>query len=183
VSALILHRSPAGSRLALSPHGSGDRVAVLGTAASSSSRCGAELDPLPRFALFAGAKCHGGGISDAYPPCSITPMPTASPPLVALPTCTCSPTPYSSPVVLIPDTYQPRDPYTAKLGWVVFTPRPAPSASPPGIIVIHGGNWDLGNALQDQEACRDLAAAGYYVVSVDYELARCGFIQGQNCHD
>ena len=123
------------------------------------------------------------GYPTPTPPCSITPMPTASPPLVPLPTCTCSPTPYQGGVVLIPQQYQPPDPYTAKLGWVVFTPTPAPSASPPGVIVIHGGNWNSGNALQDQGACRDLAAAGYYVVSVDYELDRCGFIQNQNCHD
>ena len=107
----------------------------------------------------------------------------SSPPLVALPTCTVSPTPYQDGEVLIPTQYQPPDPYTAQLGWLVFTPTPAPSASPPGIIVIHGGGWRYGNAQQVSDACQDLANAGYYVVSVAYELARCSYIQGQNSHE
>jgi acetyl esterase/lipase len=133
--------------------------------------------------FFGTTPAMAAGYPTPTPNCAITPMPTASPPLVALPTCTCSPTPYQGGVVLIPQQYQPPNPYTAKLGWVVFTPTPAPSASPPGVVVIHGGGWHSGNALQDQNVCKDLARAGYYVVSVDYELARCGFVQDQNCHD
>ena len=124
------------------------------------------------------------GYPTPTPPCSITPMPTASPPLMALPTCSCSPTPtaYQSATV-IPQRYQPPDPYTAKLGWTIFTPTPAPSASPPGIILIHGGSWYSGSSLQDQGVCRDLAAAGYMSSQSTMNWPVAVRVEGQNCHD
>jgi acetyl esterase/lipase len=116
------------------------------------------------------------------PNCSPTPIQLPSP-LVPLPTCTVSPTPYQDGETPIPHNYQPPDPYTAQLGWLVFTPTPSPAALPPGVIVIHGGGWHYGSASQVEDACADLAAHGYYVVSIAYELARCGYVQGQNSHD
>jgi acetyl esterase/lipase len=114
--------------------------------------------------------------------CSSTATPSST--LVPFPTCTTTPTPYPPGVYgTIPFNYQPPLPYTAVLAWIVFTPTPAPAASPPGIVVIHGAGFHAGDATEATGVCQDLAAKGYYVVSVDYELARCGYIQGQNTHD
>ena len=83
----------------------------------------------------------------------------------------------------IPPAFQPPDATAGILRWRVYTPPPAP-VSPPGVIVIHGGGWKAGGPFQDGPdlISNDLAEAGYYVVSVNYELAPCGLIPKQPCH-
>jgi acetyl esterase/lipase len=41
----------------------------------------------------------------------------------------------------------------------------------------------IADAAEIGYVAKDLAKAGYYVVSVNYELARCGLIPGQICHE
>ena len=79
------------------------------------------------------------------PNCSLTPTPSPEQ-IVALATCSPCITPpdYQPPYVLIPNLYQ--DPDQAKLAWIVATPTPAPTGSPPGILLIHGASWYTGDA-------------------------------------
>jgi acetyl esterase/lipase len=123
---------------------------------------------------------NGAGYPTPTPNCSATPSQTG-PPIVDLPTCSATASPYPPQVVEIPDLYQAPD--GARLGWGIYLP-PGPTPTPaPGVIVIHGGGWSTGNALQISGVAQYIAAAGYHVVSVEYELARCGLIPGQPPHD
>ena len=133
-----------------------------------------------------------GGQASATPAptCTVTPSPTPNP--VPLPTCTpCDqsppPTTWPSPYVEIPNFYQP--PNGTRLAWIVHTPPPtptpsvSPAPSPPGVLVIHPGGWYAGSAQQVGRFADDIAAAGYCVVAVEHELARCGYIVKQPCHE
>ncbi len=118
-----------------------------------------------------------------------TPTPTATfhPPICASCPPMASPYPTSSPYfVLIPSFYQQPD--NAQLAWIVYppttpTPTVSPLPSPPGIVLIHGGGYCSGSARGNRDVASDLANAGYYVVSVSYELAPCGLIPDQPCHE
>lgn len=48
--------------------------------------------------------------------------------------------------------------------------------------MVHGQGWNMGNSGDIDMYAQDIANAGYYVVSVNYELAPCGVISGQQCH-
>jgi acetyl esterase/lipase len=124
------------------------------------------------------------------PDCSTTPTATPSATQIPYDCGNCvspSPTPYPSPspwppsVKAIPAHWQ--DDQHAPLTWQVYTPTPAPASSPPGIVLIHGSFWNAGSSLQIQGKAQDLARQGYYVVSVNPELAPCGLIPGQQCHE
>lgn len=119
------------------------------------------------------------------PTCTPTPSSTPSPTRPPL-SCTCTPTPSASvtPVpgtVAIPEQFQKEG--HGVLAWEAFTPTPAPSASPPGVVLVHGGGWNMESSFEIEGEAKDLATAGYYVVSVNYDLAPCGYIPGQPCHD
>jgi acetyl esterase/lipase len=53
---------------------------------------------------------------------------------------------------------------------------------PPGIVLVHGSGWNAGDSHQIQGEAKDLAHSGYYVVSINYELAPCGLVPAQPCH-
>lgn len=120
------------------------------------------------------------------PDCVNTPTPTPSATQVPYncPDCDSSPTPTVPPdETPIPQTYQGTG--HGILAEQIYTPSPSPSpgVSPPGIVLIHGSNWNKGESHQIQGEARDLARAGYYVVSINYELTPCGYIPFQQCHD
>ena len=113
----------------------------------------------------------------------------AMPLITPLPPLDCaSPTPYPSPVEVIPDDFQKLN--GARLAWLPFpyaltaspTPTP-PQSARPGVLLIHPGNWNVGSAFDIVQAGNDIAAAGYFVVSVFYELAPPGYIYKQPCHE
>jgi acetyl esterase/lipase len=124
------------------------------------------------------------------PDCTLTPSPTPSPTPTALacetapaPTATQFPTNKTPTATPIPSLFQ--QPNGAILTWRIYTPVPSPTVSPPAVIVIHGGGFRAGSAFDGDgmlQACADLAANGFYVVSVNYELAPCGLIPGQPLH-
>ncbi len=119
------------------------------------------------------------------PYCPNTPTPTASPTQTpySCAACNSTPTPTVPPdEVAIPTRYQKSEHGT--LAWQVFPPSPTPSpgASPPGIVLIHGSGFNAGESHQIHGQAQDLAKAGYYVVSINYELAPCGVIPDQPCH-
>lgn len=66
------------------------------------------------------------------------------------------------------------------LHWVVFTP---PGNGPwPVVLVIHGGHFKGGTPTSSVESincARDLAAAGYLALAIEYRLAPKGFLPGQ----
>jgi acetyl esterase/lipase len=49
-------------------------------------------------------------------------------------------------------------------------------------MLIHEGNWNTGDAYDLVEIGNDIAAHGYFVVAVYYELAPPHYIPGQPCH-
>ncbi len=113
-------------------------------------------------------------------------MPTASPTQSPYTPCaSCSPPPLHHGQVKIPNHYQRPDGTGGSLNWEVFPPAPTPppGTKPPGIVLVHGSGWNAGDSSQINGRARDLAGAGYYVVSVNYELAPCGLITDQQCHD
>ena len=131
------------------------------------------------------------------PTCTTTPTPGSTPTPSSTPTCTCSPhqtvTPQPDPTATaIPDEFQPKDsngdPTGAKLEWRQYTPSPTatPASSPPWptVLVVHEGGFYEGSMYSDnvERTATDLAAAGYYVLVVSYELAPCNVIMGQPCH-
>jgi acetyl esterase/lipase len=124
------------------------------------------------------------------PTCTVTPTPTPTATVTPTicPPCPPTPTPYppsfDHPFTPVSSQFQPPDRGNI-LGWRAYTPTPAPSASPPGVMVIHGGGWSEGDPFEGGStmAAADLAAGGYYVVIVNYELAPCGLIPGQPCHE
>ena len=66
------------------------------------------------------------------------------------------------------------------LHWDVYTPStPGPW---PVVLVIHGGGFISGSPTSSPESvdcARDLAAAGYLALSIEYRLAPPGILQGQ----
>jgi acetyl esterase/lipase len=71
------------------------------------------------------------------------------------------------------------------LHWRIYTPTNGAPAPWPAIIDIHGGGFKSGNPFQGgpSKSAEDLAANGFYVAVVDYELAPCGVMPTQHCHD
>jgi acetyl esterase/lipase len=109
----------------------------------------------------------------------------------AVNTCaTATPFPTATPIVTrIQKHYQPPPPDTTQLGWRIFEPM---TTGPwPAILVIHGGGFSKGSPYPTPgvegygiiTAAEALQADGYYVLVVDYRLARPGLIPGQPCHD
>jgi hypothetical protein len=78
---------------------------------------------------------------------------------------------------------QPEDRDTT-LQWRIYPPSNGAPSPWPGVITIHGGKWRSGDPFQTDvsRAAHDIAAHGYYVVDIDYELAPCGLIVNQICH-
>ena len=116
--------------------------------------------------------------------CSPTPTTTASPSQPPYSCATCSPPPLPMDEVAIPSRYQGNDRGT--LAWEVYPPSPTPTPSPgylpPGIVMVHGSGWNAGSSHDFEGIARTLSQNGYYVVSVNYELAPCGLIPMQQCH-
>ena len=50
------------------------------------------------------------------------------------------------------------------------------------MLLIHPGNWNVGDAFDLVAVGNEIDAAGYFVVSVFYELAPPNYIPGQPCH-
>lgn len=48
--------------------------------------------------------------------------------------------------------------------------------------MVHGSHWNAGNSHDFESIARTIAQNGYYVVSVNYDLAPCGLIPMQPCH-
>ncbi len=119
--------------------------------------------------------------ADTFPVlCSPTPIPTPMPFVGPTPDptlCTPTRTPYPSPVEEIPIGFQ--NPNGAKLAWLPF---PTGGPAKPAVMLIHGGGWYGGDAFDLIGVGNDISAAGYFVVSVFYELAPEGYIPGQPCH-
>ena len=112
--------------------------------------------------------------------CSPTPIPTPMPFVGPTPDpqlCTPTPRPYPSPVEEIPIGFQ--NPNGAKLAWLPFRTR---GPAKPAVMLIHGGNWNAGDAFDLVQVGNDISAAGYFVVSVFYELAPPNYIPDQPCH-
>jgi len=66
------------------------------------------------------------------------------------------------------------------LHWVVYTP--AGTGPWPAVLVIHGGGFTGGAPTSAPESVtcgRDLAAAGFIALSIEYRLAPLGFLEGQ----
>ena len=87
----------------------------------------------------------------------------------------------------IPSIYQPGDGTT--LEWRIYPPCwkciSPPSPTPgPVILVVHGGDWNLGDPFQPdiQRVCEVLSAEGFWVFAGDYRLAPCGRITNQPGH-
>lgn len=122
------------------------------------------------------------------PTCTVTATPSATAAIVPRPTACPDPTPspYSSPAHSLPSDYQALN--QSNLIWIQFpigpagAPTPTPGPAKPAVIVIHGGSWFSGDPLDIQGVCNDIAAAGYFTVSVNYELAPNGYVPGQPCH-
>ncbi|HLI07764.1 MAG TPA: alpha/beta hydrolase [Ktedonobacteraceae bacterium] len=50
--------------------------------------------------------------------------------------------------------------------------RPAEAATRrPGVVLIHGGGWMLGDKQTDTSLCKNLASLGFVVLNIDYRLA------------
>ncbi len=69
--------------------------------------------------------------------------------------------------------------------WRIYTPTNGAPPPWPAIVDIHGGGYKSGHPFQSGpvQVAEELAARGYYVVSVDHELAPCGVMPTQHCHD
>ena len=122
-------------------------------------------------------------------PTICTPSPTISPE----PACNahvhgnCGPPPSSesvpSPVpVAIPTTFQPPG-KDGLLKWRIYQPNDG-KGKWPVVLIIHGGGFKAGSYFGEYiETCaQDMAAAGYYALIVNYRLAPCGYIPGQEDH-
>lgn len=48
--------------------------------------------------------------------------------------------------------------------------------------MVHGSHWNAGSSHDFESISRTIAQNGYYVVSVNYDLAACGLIPMQPCH-
>jgi acetyl esterase/lipase len=118
-----------------------------------------------------------------YCPNTPTPTPSATQVPYSCRPCGQTPTPTVPPdETPIPTHYQ-KDGH-GTLAWQAYTPTPAPPPGtlPPGIVLVHGAGWHAGDSHETNGEAADLAKAGYYVVSVNYELAPCGVIPNQQCH-
>jgi acetyl esterase/lipase len=131
----------------------------------------------------------------ASPTPSITVLPTCSPSPVTCSGCDASPGPScpehwptDSPTMTPISSPQPGD--GTILEWRVYPPcwkcaYPPSSPTPgPGVLVIHGGNWNFGSPflVATEKVCEELSTAGFWVFSGDYRLAPCNRIRGQPGH-
>lgn len=99
----------------------------------------------------------------------------------------CDPPPTSeavaSPVpVAIPTEFQPPG-KDGLLKWRIFQPNDGKGRWPV-VLVIHGGGFKAGSYFGEHiDTCaQDMADAGYYALVVNYRLAPCGYIPGQEDH-
>jgi acetyl esterase/lipase len=69
------------------------------------------------------------------------------------------------------------------LKWRIYKPTDGHTKWPV-VLIIHGGGWKAGSYFgQYIETCaQDMADAGYYALIVNYRLAPCGYIVGQEDH-
>ncbi len=118
-----------------------------------------------------------------YCPNTPTPTPSATQTPYSCRQCGATPTPTVPPdEIAIPQAYQGVG--HGILAWEVFHPNPTPPPGtlPPGIVMVHGSGFNGGESHQIHGQAQDLADHGYYVVSINYELAPCGVIPSQQCH-
>ncbi len=88
-------------------------------------------------------------------------------------------------MIPLPDAFQPAPARPTTLHWRIFQPSP-PSETPlPGVVVVHGGEFSHESPYDGftSVAAQDIADAGYYVISIDHELAPCSLIPNQPCHN
>ncbi len=87
------------------------------------------------------------------------------------------PTP-DPPVESIPSQFQPPD--GSQLTWQKYIP--AGTGPFPTVLVFHGGEFKGGDArdVGVQKVCRDLKSKGFLALAVNYRLAACGRITGQD---
>jgi acetyl esterase/lipase len=122
------------------------------------------------------------------PDCSHTPTPSQTPtatPIIDCGNCQVQAYPSITPTITpIPSPYQPTDLRSTVLQWRIYTPNPTPTEALPGVILVHGGGFHGSSPFEGtmQGPAQDIADAGYYVVSIDYELAPCSLIHNQICH-
>ena len=82
----------------------------------------------------------------------------------------------------IPTDFQPPG-KDGLLKWRIYKPTDGHTKWPV-VLIIHGGGWKAGSYFgQYIETCaQDMADAGYYALIVNYRLAPCGYIPGQEDH-
>jgi hypothetical protein len=130
--------------------------------------------------------------ADTFPVnCAIQASPTPTPITdgTQLPSSTCAPTPTPYPTppaleILPGPLYQ--NPNGAKMAWLQYGGDP--NNPKPGVLLIHGTNWNAGDAGQIIGEAQAIATAGFFAASVEYELApnidtAGGYIPGQPCHE
>ncbi len=118
-----------------------------------------------------------------------TPSPSISPE----PSCTPhGPTPCPSPPeseavpspvpTAIPEEFQPPG-KSDLLKWRVFQPDDGHTKWPV-VLIIHGGYFKSGGFIGEniETVAQDMADAGFYALIVNYRLAPCGYIPGQEHH-
>jgi len=129
--------------------------------------------------------------ADTFPiNCLVTPTPTPITDLTPLPSSTCSPGatayPTRAELEILPPTYQ--NPNNAQMAWIQYGGVDA-NHKKPGVIVIHGTNWNAGEAADNAGQTQQIAErGGFFAASVWYELGPNvdtaeGYIPNQPCHE
>ena len=129
----------------------------LGTCILRGQSCTPTPSPPPEQCPPSINECMGFGSRDDVDPLDPTPDP---------------------PLEFVPDAFQPPD--GSKLSWQIYIPT---GTGPfPTVIIFHGGLFSSGSLKEGgvQRVCGDLQRAGFLAVAVNYRLAPCGRIAGQD---
>ncbi|HET8910688.1 MAG TPA: alpha/beta hydrolase [Ktedonobacteraceae bacterium] len=80
----------------------------------------------------------------------------------------------SNSIFATPNTFNANVPYGPLPGEILDLCQPLtppPAAGFPGLILLHGGGWVLGNQHLNDSTCKYMASLGFVTVAVNYRLA------------